>query len=83
MPRYFLNLRRDHLSVRDARGVECSGPTEALETAVVMALKRISESDDFARWAGWVVEVETETGEHVATIPFALGWRMCLNRNHR
>jgi hypothetical protein len=48
-----------------------------------MALKRISESDDLARWAGWVVEVETETGEHVATIPFALVWRMRLNRNHR
>ena len=83
MPRYFLNLRRDHLSVRDARGVECSGPTEALETAVVTALNRMSESNGFSRWVGWVVEVETETGEHVATVPFALAWRMRLNRNLR
>jgi hypothetical protein len=54
-----------------------------LETAVVTALKRMSESHDFSRWAGWVVEVETETGEHVATVPFALAWRMRLNRNLR
>ncbi len=83
MPHYFLNLRRDHLSLRDTRGVECSGPIEALETAVGTALKRMSESHDFSRWAGWVVEVETETGEHVATVPFALAWRMRLNRNLR
>jgi hypothetical protein len=62
VPRYFLNLRRDHLCIRDARGVDCSGPTEALETAVVTAPKRTSERHSISRWAGWVVEVETETG---------------------
>ena len=83
MPRYFLNLRRDHLTVRDARGVECSGPSEAVETAVVTALNHMSQGHDFSRWAGWVVEVETETGDHVATVPFALAWRKRLNRNLR
>ena len=30
-----------------------------------------------------VVEVESETGDHVATVPFALAWRMRPNRNLR
>jgi hypothetical protein len=44
MPRYFLHLRRAHLAIHDTRGVECSGPTEAVEAAVVLALDRMSTS---------------------------------------
>ena len=80
MPRYFLHLRRAHLAVHDTRGVECSGPTEAVEAAVVLAPDRMSTSHDFGRSAGWSVEIETETGAHVATVPFALAWRMRLGR---
>jgi hypothetical protein len=83
MPRYFLNLRREHLSIPDARGVECSDPAEAVAAAVVTALNRISGSHDFERWAGWSVEIATETGEHVATVPFALTWRMRSGRSFR
>jgi hypothetical protein len=78
MPRYFLHLRRAHLAIHDTRGVECSGPAEAVEAAVVMALDRMSTSHDFGRSAGWSVEIET--GESVATVPFALAWRMRLGR---
>ncbi len=63
--------------------MECFGPTEAVETAVVTALNHMSESHAFSRWAGWSVEIETETGEHVATVPFALAWRMPGGRNLR
>ena len=80
MPRYLLNLRRAHLAIHDTRGVECSGPTEAVEAAVVLALDRMSTSNDFGRSAGWSVEIKTETGAHVATVPFALAWRMRLGR---
>jgi hypothetical protein len=45
-----------------------------------MALDRMSTSHDFGRSAGWSVEIETETGERVATVPFALAWRMRLGR---
>jgi hypothetical protein len=51
-----------------------------VEAAVVMALDRMSTSHDFGRSAGWSVEIETETGAHVATVPFALAWRMRLGR---
>ncbi len=47
MPCYLLHLRREHLSVRDARGVECFDPAEVVETAVITALNRMSESHDF------------------------------------
>ena len=80
MPRYFLHLRRAHLAIHDTRGVECSGPAEAVEAAVVMALDRMSTGHDFGRSAGWSVEIRSETGEHVATVPFALAWRMRLGR---
>ena len=80
MPRYLLHLRRAHLAIHDTRGVECSGPAEAIEAAVVMALDRMSTSHDFRHWAGWSVQIETETGEHVAAVPFALAWRMRLGR---
>jgi len=80
MPRYFLNLRRAHLAIHDTRGVECSGPAEAVEAAVVMALDRMSTSHNFDRSAGWAVQIETETGVHVATVPFALAWRMRARR---
>ncbi len=83
MPRYFLNLRRAHLAIPDTRGVECSGPAEALETAVVAALNHMSSSLDFSRWVGWSVEIETDAGEHVATVPFALAWGMRRGRNMR
>jgi hypothetical protein len=83
MPRYFLHLRRAHLAIHDTRGVECSGPAEAVEAAVVMALDRMSTSHDFGRSVGWSVQIETETGEHVAAVPFALAWRMRLGRNLR
>jgi hypothetical protein len=70
MPCYLLHLQREHLSVRDARGVECFDPAEVVETAVITALNRMSESHDFGRWRNWSVEIET--GEHVTTVPFAL-----------
>ncbi len=80
MPRYFLNLRRAHLAIHDTRGVECSGPAEAVEAVVVMALDRMSTSHEFDRAAGWAVQIETETGVHVATVLFALDWRMRAGR---
>ena len=83
MPRYFLHLRCAHLAIHDNCGVECSYPAEAVDAAVVMALNRMSESRECRRWADWSVQVETETGEHVATVPFALAWRMRLSRNRR
>ncbi len=57
MPRYLFHLRRAHLAIHDTRGVECSGPTEAVEAAVVLALDRMSTSNDFGRSAGWSVEI--------------------------
>jgi hypothetical protein len=83
VPRYSLHLRRARLAIHDTRGLDCSGPAEAVDAAVVMALNRMSESSDCRRWAGWSVHIESETGEHVATVPFALAWRMRLSRNHR
>jgi len=63
--------------------VDCFGPTEAIETAVVTALNHMNESHALSRWAGWSVEIETGTGERVATVPFALAWRMHGGRNFR
>ncbi len=83
MPRYFLNLRRAHLAIRDPRGVECSGPTEAVEAAVVKAINRMGTSNDFGPSAGWSVQIETETGEYVATVPFALAWRKRVGHTFR
>lgn len=71
MPRYFFNLRRDHLLVRDTRGEDCSGPSVAVEHAVVAVLNLISEKISFQSWAGWSVDIEDETRHQVATIPFA------------
>jgi hypothetical protein len=45
-----------------------------------MALDRMSTSHNFDRSAGWAVQIETETGVHVATVPFALAWRMRAGR---
>ena len=80
MPRYFLHLRRAHLAIHDTRGSDCSGPAEAVDAAVVMALNRMSESRDCRRWVDWSVQIEAETGKHVATVLFALAWRMRLGR---
>ncbi len=80
MPRYFPHLRRAHLAIQDTCGVECSGPAEAVDAAVVMALNRMSESGDCRRWVDWSIQIEAETGKHVATVPIALAWRMRLER---
>jgi len=72
MPRYFFNLRRDHLSICDARGEECSRPVDAVEHAFIAALTLMSRQGFVRTWTGWAVEVEDETRKRVATIPFAL-----------
>ncbi len=63
--------------------MDCFGPTGAIETAFVTALSHMNESHALSRWAGWSVEIETETGEQVAIVPFALAWRMHGSRNFR
>jgi hypothetical protein len=45
-----------------------------------MALNRMSESGDCRRWVDWSIQIEAETGKHVATVPIALAWRMRLER---
>jgi hypothetical protein len=56
------------------------GPAEAIEAAVVMAVERMSTSHNFDRSASWAVQIETETGVHVATVPLVLAWRMRAGR---
>ncbi len=79
MPRYFFNLRREHLSVCDARGEDCADPTEAVQHALVAALSLMSEKRDPHRWAAWSVDIEDEARNQVATVPFSFavrtGWR--------
>lgn len=81
MPRYFFNLRRDHLLVRDTRGEDCSGPGVAVEHAVVAALDLMGEKLGFQSWAGWSVNIEDEARHHVATIPFALVLQSTMHRD--
>jgi 3-hydroxyisobutyrate dehydrogenase-like beta-hydroxyacid dehydrogenase len=71
MPCYFFNLRREHLSVRDAQGEECANPVEAVERARVAICTLMNERALRGSWSGWAVDVEDETRNQVATVPFA------------
>jgi hypothetical protein len=70
MPRYFFNLRREHLSVRDACGEDCSSPLEAVEHARVAVLTLMNERALRGNWTGWAVDIKDETRKLVATVPF-------------
>jgi hypothetical protein len=82
VPRYFFNMRRDHICICDARGKECSGPAEAVEHAVVAALRLMGDTNRCRSWSGWSVDIESEAREHVATVPFAFAWEadLCPSR---
>jgi len=75
MPRYFFNLRREHLYVRDARGEECSGPVEAVERARVAVRALMNERALRGTWTGWAVDIEDEARRQVATVPFVFAGR--------
>jgi hypothetical protein len=81
MPRYFFNLRRDHLLVRDTRGEDCSGPGVAVEHAAVAALNLMSEKIGLQSWAGWSVDIADEAWHQGATIPFALVLQSKMHRD--
>jgi hypothetical protein len=70
MPRYFFNLQREHLSVRDVCGEECSSPVEAVERARVAVLTLMNERTSLRSWTGWAVDIQDETRKRVATVPF-------------
>jgi len=70
MPLYFFHLRRGNLLICDARGEKCSGPSEAVEHAIVAALNLMSEKISLQSWAGWSIDLEDEARRQVATAPF-------------
>jgi hypothetical protein len=81
MPRYFFNLRRDHLLVRDPRAEDCLGPGVAVEHAVVAALNLIGEKIKFQNWVGWSVDIADEAPRQVATTPFAFVMQSKMHRD--
>lgn len=68
MPRYFFNLRRDHLSLCDARGKECSKTVDALEHAFVAALALMARGVSFG--PGQAGQWMSRTRREAASRPF-------------
>ena len=68
MPRYFFHLTDGNRVLDDPDGLELPGEAGAREEAVLVAgdLKdRLRPRD----WAGWVVSIRDEQGNHVDSVP--------------